>query len=76
MERTWRGKTHWNRLGTVNVLSPGVARLPLRAQNEHANARYQITVQEAATDAKLFHRLAPDILPLALALGDEAEETQ
>ena len=60
IERTRRGKTHRARQGTVNVLSGAPFGYHYVRKNEHADARYDVVVHEAAIVAELFRRYVED----------------
>ena len=60
IERTRRGKTHRARQGTVNVLSGAPFGYRYVRKNEHADARYDVVVHEAAIVAELFRRYVED----------------
>jgi site-specific DNA recombinase len=60
IERTRRGKTHRARQGTVNVLSGAPFGYRYVRKNEHAEARYDVVVHEAAIVAELFRRYVED----------------
>ncbi|HEX8761965.1 MAG TPA: recombinase family protein, partial [Pseudonocardiaceae bacterium] len=60
IERTRRGKTHRARQGTVNVLSGAPFGYRYVRKNEHADARYEVVVHEAAIVAELFRRYVED----------------
>ena len=60
IERTRRGKTHRARQGTVNVLSGAPFGYHYVRKNEHADARYEVVVHEAAIVAELFRRYVED----------------
>jgi site-specific DNA recombinase len=60
IERTRRGKTHRARQGTVNVLSGAPFGYRYVRKNEHADARYEVVVHEAAIVTELFRRYVED----------------
>ena len=60
IERTRRGKTHRARQGTVNVLSGAPFGYRYVRKNEHADARYEVVVHEAAIVTELFRRYIED----------------
>ncbi|HEY5847338.1 MAG TPA: recombinase family protein [Microlunatus sp.] len=58
LERTRRGKTHRAKAGSVNVLSGAPFGYRYVRKSEHAEARYEVVVHEAAIVAELFARYA------------------
>jgi site-specific DNA recombinase len=60
IERIRRGKTHRARQGTVNVLSGAPFGYRYVRKNEHADARYEVVVHEAAILTELFRRYVED----------------
>jgi site-specific DNA recombinase len=60
IERTRRGKTHRARQGTVNVLSGAPFGYRYVRKNEHADARYEVVLHEAAIVSELFRRYVED----------------
>src|SRR3954451_1472049 len=58
LERTRRGKTHRAKAGTINVLSGAPFGYRYVRKSEHAEARYEVVVHEAAIIVELFARYA------------------
>jgi site-specific DNA recombinase len=55
-ERSRRGKAHWARTGSVNVLSGAPYGYRYVRKSEHAEARYEIAEPEASTVREIYRR--------------------